>query len=89
MRLGCPIPFDPTPYGLRNLASPRYKNCAMFARHYYAFATPQRLPAWSNGPVAGLSGVILVRGFSVTNSLYPDQEKRTMREPEVLILKSE
>jgi hypothetical protein len=61
----------------------------MFARHYYAFATPQRLPTWSNEPVAGMSGVILVRGFSVTNSLYPDQEKRTMREPEVLILQSE
>jgi hypothetical protein len=29
-----------------------------------------------------MSGVILVQGFSVTNSLYPDQEKRTMREPE-------
>jgi hypothetical protein len=40
------------------------------------------------GPLA-MSGVILLQAYSATNSLYPGQDKRTMREPEVLILKSE
>jgi hypothetical protein len=40
------------------------------------------------GPLA-MSGVILLQAYSATNSLNPGQEKRRIREPEVLILKSE
>jgi hypothetical protein len=89
VRLGFPIPFDRrrTDFGALPPGATRTVRCLLDTT---MLSRPHNVCSRGvTGPLQGMSGVILVRGFSVTNSLYPDQEKRTMREPEVLILQSE